>query len=304
VAAAGLTAFTVTGGAGSALALTRHLVTAHRTAARPSATRPAAVATTKATVSPAPSGPERPSAGGAAAVASSGSAGAATASSVATGPYRVVGLGDSVPAGSACGCTSYVSQVAQQQAQAASRTAAVDNLSVGGYTTSDVLNQLQQSAVRQQVADADLVIITIGANDFDSDIVSDADCDPAALACYQPALAQQATQLTQLLGEVNALQAQHGGDVVVTGYWNVFLDGQVGQANGDAYVRNSNALTIADNALIAGTASAQGDTYVDIYTPFKGDGTVDDTALLAADGDHPNAAGHQLIAQTIEAVLA
>ena len=46
------------------------------------------------------------------------------------------------------------------------------------------------------------------------------------------------------------------------------------------------------------------DTYVDIYTPFKGaDGSTDDTALLADDGDHPNAAGHQLIATALLAAL-
>ena len=39
--------------------------------------------------------------------------------------------------------------------------------------------------------------------------------------------------------------------------------------------------------------------YADIYTPFKGDGSRDDTALLVADGDHPNAPGHLLIAAAI-----
>ena len=33
------------------------------------------------------------------------------------------------------------------------------------------------------------------------------------------------------------------------------------------------------------------------------DGTVDPTQLLAADGDHPNAAGHRLIADEVMEVL-
>jgi lysophospholipase L1-like esterase len=51
-------------------------------------------------------------------------------------------------------------------------------------------------------------------------------------------------------------------------------------------------------------ARATGALYVSTYTAFKGPaGTNDPTGLLAADGDHPNAAGHQLIARTIYTVL-
>ena len=40
------------------------------------------------------------------------------------------------------------------------------------------------------------------------------------------------------------------------------------------------------------------------YVVFKGaDGKTDPTSLLAADGDHPNARGHQRIAQALARVL-
>lgn len=225
------------------------------------------------------------------------------ASSSPSGPYRVVGLGDSVPAGSACDCTSYVTLVGKQQADQAGRTASVSNLAEGGLTTSGLLAQLQDSAVRSTIAEADLVIVTIGANDFDAGIVTDSSCQAPALACYQSTLQQQAGQLSTVLSEVDALQSGHGGEVVVTGYWNVFLDGQVGAAEGSSYVQNSNALTLADNAVIATASRNNSALYVDIYTPFKGDGSDDDTALLASDGDHPNALGHQRIAQALEKAL-
>jgi len=38
---------------------------------------------------------------------------------------------------------------------------------------------------------------------------------------------------------------------------------------------------------------------VDLYSPFKGDGSKDPTSRLASDGDHPNSAGHQLIASAL-----
>lgn len=247
-----------------------------RTAATPSASTPA-------TASPAPS-----------------TASPATSSS---GPYHVVGLGDSVPAGTACDCTSYISLVGQQQAALHGTSAAVTNLAQPGLTTGGLLAQLQQAAVRRAIAAADLVIITIGANDFDEGSVTDDSCTAPALACYQPVLQQQAAQLTTVLKQVSALQDATPATVLVTGYWNVFLDGHVAADRGATYVQNSNALTITDNNQISSETQAQADTYVDIYTPFKGDGGSDDTALLAADGDHPNAAGHRAIAAALEAAL-
>jgi lysophospholipase L1-like esterase len=212
--------------------------------------------------------------------------------SATSGPYRVVGLGDSVPAGTACGCTTYVSLVGQHQA-----ATAVSDLAVPGETTSGLLARLQEPEVRRAVAAADLVIVTIGANDFDAGVVTDSDCDPPALACYQSTLQRQASRLTTVLKQIGSLNA--GGTVLVTGYWNVFLAGPVAAARGAAYVRNSDALTVADNAQIESIAQARGDTYVDIYTPFVGTGG----SLLAADGDHPNAAGHRAIATALEAAL-
>jgi lysophospholipase L1-like esterase len=224
----------------------------------------------------------------------------ATPSATATtssGPYRVVGLGDSVPAGTACGCTTYVSLVGAAEAAKSGTTASVSNLAVAGETTSGLLDQLKETGVRRAVAAADLVIVTIGANDFDEDAVTGSDCDAPSLDCYQSTLATQAKRLTTVLKEIGSLQKS--GTVLVTGYWNVFLAGPVGAANGSAYVRNSDALTVADNTQIESIAQAQGDTYVDIYSPFAGTGG----SLLAADGDHPDAAGHRAIAKALEAAL-
>jgi lysophospholipase L1-like esterase len=64
------------------------------------------------------------------------------------------------------------------------------------------------------------------------------------------------------------------------------------------------ASTTYVNDALAVAAKTTGATYVSTYTAFKGpSGTDDPTTLLAPDGDHPDAAGHQLIAKTIYAVL-
>ncbi|HEY6796228.1 MAG TPA: SGNH/GDSL hydrolase family protein [Kineosporiaceae bacterium] len=217
-----------------------------------------------------------------------------------SGTYRVVGLGDSVPAGRACNCSSFVSLAGRQLAAQQGLTASVDNLAVNGLRSSDLLDQLTSDAVRAEIAAADLVIIMVGANDFDPGILTTDECLPLPeLPCYQRAFAQQRANLASVLSQITALTAPRDGTVVTAGYWNVFLDGDVGQAHGEAYVKASDALTRADNALISEVSQAANVAYADVYTPFKGDGATDVTALLAPDGDHPDAAGHAIIAKAV-----
>jgi lysophospholipase L1-like esterase len=262
------------------------------TAASPSPASPSAAAPSAAAPSPVADSttPSKPASA------------SASASAKKSAPYRVVGLGDSVPAGSACGCTTYVDLVGRQAADRRGTTADVSNLAQGGLTTPGLLDQLKDGSVKEKVAAADLVIITIGANDFDTGSVGSSSC--AGLYCFQSTLKQQKSQLDEVFDRVEGLLDDPDATVVATGYWNVFLDGDVAATRGAGYVRNSVALTRAENDQIKATAEQNGATYVDIFTPFKGSsGTRNDTSLLAADGDHPNAAGHRKIAATLEAAL-
>jgi lysophospholipase L1-like esterase len=229
----------------------------------------------------------------------------ASSSHGSTAVTSVVGLGDSVPAGSACDCDTFISLVGQALATRQGREVTSNNLATGGLTTQGLLDQLDGGSATDAIVNADLVIITIGANDFDSSSVEDADCSPSAgLACYKNDLAQLRANMDAILGKVRALQTRPGSRIVVTGYWNVFLDGDIARAKGSTYVANSDALTIAVNQALAEAAAAKGARYVDIYSPFKGDSSRDDTPLLAADGDHPNATGHQVIASSVLSALA
>jgi lysophospholipase L1-like esterase len=97
------------------------------------------------------------------------------------------------------------------------------------------------------------------------------------------------------------------GPVLVTGYWNVFLDGPVGTAQGAEYVRDSSALTLQVNAVLAHEAASAGAVYVDLRGPFlaaTGGSSDDEGPLLASDGDHPSAQGHVVIAHALERALA
>ncbi|MEU6782982.1 SGNH/GDSL hydrolase family protein [Nonomuraea angiospora] len=229
----------------------------------------------------------------------------ATPRPVSAAVTSIVGLGDSVPAGSACDCDTFVSLIRKTLATRQGIGVAVDNLATGGLTSQGLLDEMDGGSATDAIVKADLVIITIGANDFDSDTLEDDDCAPrAGLACYKNDLTRLRANVDGILGKVRALQTHPRSRIVVTGYWNVFLDGDSARAKGTAYVSNSDALTRVVNRTLAGAAAAKGARYVDVYGPFKGDGSRDDTPLLAADGDHPNAAGHRVIADSILSALA
>jgi lysophospholipase L1-like esterase len=211
----------------------------------------------------------------------------------------VAGVGDSVTSGQNCGCSTFVTMYANALASARGLTTSSVNLGVSGMTSAQLLAKMTTpGSFRDQVAKADILLVTIGANDLVSlEGKQPADC-PAS--CYGP-MVDSIGRNTQLI--VAAARAAHQGPpqtILVTDYWNVFQDGDVGSAeNGGDFQNWSDQLTRAESNSVCSAARAAGATCVSLYSPFKGNGSKNPTALLAADGDHPNAAGHQLIASTL-----
>lgn len=215
-------------------------------------------------------------------------------------PIRVVvALGDSVPAGTACNCSPYVDLVADAVASTQHARVTAVNLSVPGQTIGGLTSQLRSSSAAGELARADVVLVTVGANDLEGEEQCTPDSPTTCYAGDLRALQPAYVRMLDLLGATVSPRAK----IVVTGYWNVFLDGAVATEKGATYVSNSRELTQAVNDVIAAAAETHSATYVDIFAPFKGAGDADDTALLAADGDHPDAAGHRVIAESIVSVL-
>lgn len=215
----------------------------------------------------------------------------------------LVGLGDSVPAGSACGCTPFVDLYGTTLAARTGREVRALDLGVPGLTSAGLLATLEPggSAV-QAVRTADVLTVTIGANDLDPSAVTSGACTGDPQACYAPQLAAMTTGLGAVLDRVRALRAGRPLTVQVTGYWDVWKDGAVARALGSRYTSAADRLTRLTNAALARGSAAHGASFVDLYAPFKGtQGDGDDTWLLAPDGDHPDAQGHALIAEQLAA---
>lgn len=161
-----------------------------------------------------------------------------------------------------------------------------------------MLNQLQSDkAVIDRVRTAEVVEIEVGAND-----VAHSQACGTNVDCYSPKIPAIETNLHAIVARVHELTATHKVLVVLLDYWSVWLGGQYAAAKGDAYV---DAAATADvNTAIKATAAKTGSAYVDLRAAFKGpDYAYDETHYLSNDGDDPNAAGHQQIAEATQAVI-
>ncbi len=215
-------------------------------------------------------------------------------------------LGDSIPAAVNCaGCAPFVELFAREIASRDRSDIEVTNLGVSGWTSGDLLDALAPDGDdAATVRDSDMLTITIGANDFAPQLEAyvDGTCGgDDQLSCFEPDMTDLETNLRQVLARVADLRNGRTSGVFVTGYWDVFPDGEVAeQTFGRQFLSDSAALTQRANAVIAKVSTDAHETYVDLFSPFKGvAGTDDPTELLADDGDHPNQAGHQKISDAL-----
>jgi acyl-CoA thioesterase-1 len=205
----------------------------------------------------------------------------------------VVTLGDSVPAGTACGCTPFPDLYAHMLSPQARSV----NLAQPGYTASDVQGQLRTASVRAGLHEAAVVLVMVGANDLAA--AFDNARDPAG---YQASAATVQTTVAAIVSTVLRIHATPV-TVLVLGYWNVVEDGAVGLADyGADGLRSADQATHDCNQALRRAAEQSGARYVTTIPVFKGtDRQEDPTGLLAADGDHPNAAGHRAVADALYA---
>ena len=214
----------------------------------------------------------------------------------------VVGLGNSVPSGAVCKCESFVSAYADMVAAGTNTRATVDNDAVAGSTSADVVNLMTKAAVQSHLRAATTVLIMTGANDFNDTFDQVSLGSPANLT-YPPVATAVQDNVTAVVQQIHSLNpAAH---VVILDYWAAMEDGAVAARDYDPpTMAASVSCTNYVNQALAVAAKATSALYLSTFTAFKGaDGKADPTPLLAADGDHPDAAGHQLIARTIYAAL-
>ncbi|MBT9276357.1 SGNH/GDSL hydrolase family protein [Phycicoccus sp. MAQZ13P-2] len=210
----------------------------------------------------------------------------------------VTALGDSVPSGYGCDCAGYVQTFADLLAARTSRAVAVRNDAAAGATSEDVVAAVLDSAA-VDLAASDVVLVQVGANDVDLDLLDAPSCQRAAVQdCWGADLERLSANLDQVTQM--AMASPRHPLVLLIGYWNVSVDGAVAAARGPGFTAASARLTEAVDAVISGVARRHAALYVDTRGVFDGpDGTRDPTDDLQDDGDHPDADGHDLLARAV-----
>lgn len=215
--------------------------------------------------------------------------------------WKVTALGDSVTAGTACDCVPFVDVYAKLTERATGTRVTSRNLGVPGQTAPELVASLASDAdVANAVAKSDIVLVTTGANDLSGDL-DKWTAGGCPISCFQQQMPGIQADVAAIVARIRALRAGRPTEILVTNYWNVFRDGDVAAGLGADYGVISHDATRLANAAICGGARSAGASCVDLYAPFKGDGSTNPTALLADDGDHPDAAGHRVIAKALAA---
>lgn len=219
---------------------------------------------------------------------------------------RVAALGDSVTSGANCDCDAFPLVYGRLLARQTGVPVHVDNLGVGGLGSAGLLRSLDDptSPEARAVADADIALVTIGANDFGDhhgEVTSGQCTATVGDDCVADEMAAMRSHVRDILARARALRHGRPITMLVTGYWNVFEDGDVARQSFPPSGRAATIqLTLRANDAIKAAAQDAGATYVDLYGPFQ-DRPGGPTGLLADDGDHPSARGHALTARVLMA---
>lgn len=218
----------------------------------------------------------------------------------APGRLTVVGLGDSVMLGTSCGCEGIMTRYAERERATSDARVVPVNLGADGATTATLQSDLRSGTVRRQVSRARVVVVIVGANDLVPELEREQQAGCPA-SCYGPAVTAMGERLHGVLARVSTARRSSTGPVLVLDYWNVFPDGAQTQGRqGRALVDWARGVSRVANKAICRASAAFGDTCVDLYEPMLGSER-DPTPLLAADGDHPNARGVELIVDRLVA---
>jgi acyl-CoA thioesterase-1 len=212
----------------------------------------------------------------------------------------VVVFGDSVAYGSACPCTPFVNLYARAIAGHNHWQVTATNLGRRGATVSDVRALLDTAQGQSAVKQATTVLIMVGANDFQADFDDDRNNACAASDCYSNTAQHVKLDMADI---VRTMRNIHGTplSIVILNYWDVVKDGTTGTSEyGPAGAAKSQNATSYANAALHAAAQALGTGYVSTQVAFRGpNNDQDPTPLLASDGDHPNATGHQVITRAL-----
>ncbi len=206
---------------------------------------------------------------------------------------NVVTLGDSLTRGTGdANGQGYVGLVREALEKQTGNQVALTNLAVNGLESTGLLAQLQQPQVKRLIAQADLILFTIGGNDLFHQTGAGYDLDQDKLDKQKIASALQAlaTRFDRVLHQIRQLNPD--ATIVYTSLYNPFGD--------TAAAADTTAPVLAWNSRAAQIASRYPHVIVvPTYDLFL----QKEKTYLYTDHFHPNSAGYaRIAARVIQAV--
>jgi lysophospholipase L1-like esterase len=222
----------------------------------------------------------------------------------AEGPIFYLALGDSLAAnaGAPSARDGYVSRVHNQLQERDGRRYGLLNLGVPGETSSSLIGggQLDEAVAFLAANRVAYITVDIGANDLLGHLTS-ADCAqslelPACRERLESALSSYQANISVILATL--AEAAPEATIVLLQTYNPFSLG-----TGIAFEEGANLVLSRLNRLAAAAAAAEGILVADGFTPMQG--VVAFTTLMFSSPPdiHPNALGHDVLAQAVMAAL-
>jgi lysophospholipase L1-like esterase len=232
-----------------------------------------------------------------------------TASPSGPTSWSLVVVGDSIPFNSPedCpGCTGFVDRYAKDITVATGHPVKVQNLSQHtGLQTDSLLEELKTDTQRREaLANADIIIVSIGHNDTawnrgddPCDGSNNEDWSKYNKTCAAAAAEIFRPQLESIFAQIVSLRA---GKPTILRAVNVYND-WIGVSGTPPEATDASRISLdAWSAMICQAAKSNGFTCADIYHAFNGsDGHTPAVDLLAQDTVHPSDKGNEVIAKVL-----
>jgi lysophospholipase L1-like esterase len=201
----------------------------------------------------------------------------------------IIGIGDSLTQGygdgAGKGYAFYLKELLAQNSKG-EQVSLSNNYAINGARTSDLLKRLNNPSSRYSIAQADIIVMTIGGNDLFQ--IGDGEVDPAQIKAKIPAALEQLDKIFSRLNEMN-----HTADIYYVGLYNPFSD-----------LENERESTMVlqtwNDAVFRMINPYPNMTFVPTYDLFKNNLK---ELLYSGDNYHPNQEGYKKIANRLYEVI-
>lgn len=200
----------------------------------------------------------------------------------------IVALGDSLTRGTGdIEGKGYIGYLVEELEEKTKEKITLQNLGVKGYRTEQLLNQIQQTSVKGQIINADILLITIGGNDLFQGGQTVLDINPEDVDTLRQ---QYLLNLEKIVNELRALNKE--ANIFFVGLYNPFID-----------LNEADIMTKAVRQWNFETSELLDKYPHTVFVPTFDLFQLKVNDYLYSDKFHPNTEGYKLIAERVASLI-